>query len=449
MTWTSYRSPGFWDEMFDERGQPRESCAGVAAYLRTLGAGIADRQAAADVAVRTMGVTFTVYAEAGNIDRAWPFDVIPRVISTTEWDRVSDGLVQRLHALNLFIADLYGDQKIVADDVFPAEVLAKSVNFRPECVGVEPPQGLWAHICGSDLVRDADGTFYVLEDNLRVPSGISYVLENRLVTKRVFADLFRDLDIHPVDSYPTHLLRLLASLSTRPGEAPVIAVLTPGVFNSAYFEHSFLAQQMGAALVEGGDLVVDERDVVHMRTVDGLVRVDVLYRRIDDLFCDPEAFLPDSTLGVPGLMRAWRAGNVGLANAPGAGVADDKVLYAYVPELIRYYLAEEPILPNVPTYTTYKDDDRRYVLDHLEELVVKPANESGGYGVVRRPPLHCGGARGPSPRWSRPTRATTSPSRRSACPRLRRSATGRSPPAMSTSGRSPSPASTPTSPRAA
>jgi uncharacterized circularly permuted ATP-grasp superfamily protein len=383
--WNDYASPGCFDEMFDPSGRPRPGCDGVVAHLAGLGAELLDRQKAADLAVRAMGITFTVYDESGNIDRPWPFDVIPRVISTDEWDRTTEGLVQRLRALNLFIGDLYAEQRIVADGVFPASLLDDSVNFRPQCVGITPPGGVWAHICGSDLVRDVDGTLYVLEDNLRVPSGVSYMLENRQVTKRVLADLFRDLDIHPVDSYPNRLHDLLAALSPRPGHTPVICVLTPGVFNSAYFEHAYLAQQMGAHLVEGSDLVVDDRDVVHMRTVDGLVRVDVIYRRIDDAFLDPEAFRADSVVGTPGLMRAWRAGTVAIANAPGAGVADDKVVYAYVPEIIRYYLGEEPMIANVPTYRCLDVEHRAYVLDHLEELVVKPANESGGYGVFIGP----------------------------------------------------------------
>jgi uncharacterized circularly permuted ATP-grasp superfamily protein len=378
--WDRYNSPGCWDELLVE-GQPRAACEGVVRYLMSLGEELNGRQEAAEVAIRSMGITFTVYSEAANIDRAWPFDVIPRVISTQEWEGISAGLVQRLSALNLFIDDLYGDAKVVADGVFPAELLASSANYRPECEGVRPPQGVWAHICGSDLVRDADGTVYVLEDNLRVPSGVSYMLENRQVTKRVFADLFRDLDIHPVDSYPNKLAGLLAALSPRPGDTPVIAVLTPGIYNSAYFEHASLAQQMGAHLVEGKDLVVDKDDCVYVRTVDGFVRVDVIYRRVDDLFLDPEVFKPDSTLGVRGLMRAWRAGNVALANAPGAGVADDKVVYSFVPALIRYYLDEEPMIPNVPTWLCSDDADRSYVLSHLDEIVVKPADGSGGYGV--------------------------------------------------------------------
>jgi uncharacterized circularly permuted ATP-grasp superfamily protein len=362
-------------------GLARDACGGVVDYLTSLGDKILERQQAAEVAIKAMGITFTVYTEAGNIDRAWPFDVIPRVISTQEWQKISDGLTQRLTALNLFIDDLYGVAKVVKDGVFPAEVLAKSVNYREQCVGVRPANGVWAHVCGSDLVRDADGTVYVLEDNLRVPSGVSYMLENRQVTKRVFADLFRDLDIHPVDAYPNRLAALLAALSPRPGVTPVVAVLTPGVFNSAYFEHAYLAQQMGAELVEGSDLVVEDDECVYLRTVGGLVQVDVIYRRVDDLFLDPEVFRADSALGVPGLMRAWRAGNVALANAPGAGVADDKVVYAFVPELIRYYLGEDPLLPNVPTFLCHDDRQRSHVLANLDELVVKPANESGGYGV--------------------------------------------------------------------
>lgn len=381
MNWTDYSSPGCWDEMIAPDGTSRVACGGVVDYLTELGDELVERQKSAEVAIRTMGVTFTVYSEGANIDRAWPFDVIPRVISTQEWQQVTDGLVQRLTALNQFIGDLYGEAKIVADGVFPAELLESSTNFRPECIGAEPVHGLWAHVCGSDLVRDVDGIVYVLEDNLRVPSGVSYLLENRQVTKAVFADLFHDLDIHPVDSYPNRLHGLLASLSPRRGELPVIAVLTPGVHNAAYFEHAYLAQEMGAHLVEGADLVVDEDDQVQMLTVDGLVQVDVIYRRIDDLFLDPEVFRKDSVLGVPGIMRAWRAGKVAIANAPGGGVADDKVVYAYVLEIIRYYLGEDPLVPNVPTYSCFDDRQRSHVVANLEDLVVKPANESGGYGV--------------------------------------------------------------------
>ena len=372
-----------WDELVTADGAARPAAALLMAQLAELGlAELQERQVRADLDILTMGITFTVYADGRGIDRAWPFDVIPRVIDAEEWRKVEAGLVQRLSALNHFIDDVYNDQHVVRDGVFPAELLTGSVNFRPECRGVRPAFGVWAHICGSDLVRDADGTLYVLEDNLRVPSGVSYVLENRQISKRAFADLFARQSILPVDAYTDELYKLLSSLSSPDVAQPKVVVLTPGVFNSAYFEHSFLAQRMGVELVEGSDLVVDDDDVVSMRTIAGLQRVDVIYRRIDDMFLDPEAFRADSVIGVPGLMRAWRAGNVAIANAPGAGVADDKVVYAWVPELIRYYLGEVPLLASVPTYRCHYEDERRYVLDHLRELVVKPANESGGYGLL-------------------------------------------------------------------
>jgi uncharacterized circularly permuted ATP-grasp superfamily protein len=264
-------------------------------------------------------------------------------------------------------------------------VLAKSKNFRPQCVGMQPPYGAWAHICGTDLVRDKDGTLYVLEDNLRVPSGVSYMIENRMLTKRVLPELFADQEILPVDDYTERLFEMLASLSPRQQDKPEIVVLTPGIYNSAYFEHAFLAREMGVELVEGSDLVVGDDDCVYMRTIDGLSRVDVIYRRIDDLFLDPATFNPDSTLGVRGLMRAWHHGNVALVNAPGCGVADDKAVYAFVPAMIKYYLGEEPILPNVPTFLCIDDTQRQHVLENLDKLVVKPANESGGYGMLIGP----------------------------------------------------------------
>ncbi|MGI9018160.1 MAG: circularly permuted type 2 ATP-grasp protein [Euzebya sp.] len=379
--WSGYDSVGCWDEMIVSGGGARPGCGPVARILDSLGEGLLQRQAAADVAIQAMGITFTVYSEGENIDRSWPFDIIPRVITTHEWEKVSAGLIQRLDAMNRFIDDLYHDRRIIAEGIVPEEVLASSTNFRPECVGASPKGGVWAHISGSDLVRDAAGTMYVLEDNLRVPSGVSYMLENRAVTKRVLAEAFFDLDIHPVDSYPNELRNMLADLSPRDVDQPVICVLTPGVFNSAYFEHAFLAQEMGAYLVEGNDLMVDGDDCVYMRTVDGPVRVDVIYRRVDDAFLDPDAFLKDSALGVAGLMRAWHAGNVALANAPGAGVADDKVIYAYVPDIIRFYLDADPLIPNVPTFLCADVAQRSHVLANLDDLVVKPANESGGYGL--------------------------------------------------------------------
>ncbi|MDX5364451.1 MAG: circularly permuted type 2 ATP-grasp protein, partial [Pseudazoarcus pumilus] len=368
------------------RGKPRPAAKMLTDYLAGLDADeIQARKKAAELAIVEMGISFTVYSEGENIDRAWPFDIIPRVIPRKEWRQVEAGLTQRLTALNLFIQDLYNEQRIVRDKVLPEYVLAQSKNFREQCRGFTPPLGVWAHICGSDLVRDGDGTIYVLEDNLRVPSGVSYMIENRHVTKRVFPELFENTSILPVDEYPSQLFDMLAALSPRPQDYPNVVVLTPGIFNSAYFEHSYLAQRMGAQLVEGADLVVSEDDCVYMRTIGGLERVDVIYRRIDDEFIDPEAFRPDSMLGVRGLMRAWRAGNVAIANAPGAGVADDKVMYAFVPAMIKYYLDQDPIIPNVPTYLCVDKKDRDYVIANLDQLVVKPANESGGYGMLVGP----------------------------------------------------------------
>jgi uncharacterized circularly permuted ATP-grasp superfamily protein len=383
---SEYADNTAYDELLESGLLPRPAARPLFNYLNSLDqAELAARHRAVDATIKAMGITFTVYSEAGNIDRAWPLDPIPRVMARAEWERIQNGLKQRLSALNLFINDLYNEQRIVKDGVFPPEVLAGSGNFRPQCAGVTPRFGVWAHICGTDLVRDRDGTMYVLEDNLRVPSGVSYMLENRQIMKRIFPEVFRTTHILPVDDYPIQLYETLAALSPRLGEQPVIAVLTPGIYNSAYFEHSYLAQQMGAYLVEGSDLVVGSDNVAYLKSISGLQRVDVIYRRIDDGFLDPEVFRPDSTLGVRGLMRAWQSGKVGIANAPGAGVADDKVVYAFVPQIIRYYLDQEPILDNVPSYLCMYDDQRDHVLANLDKLVVKPANESGGYGMLIGP----------------------------------------------------------------
>jgi uncharacterized circularly permuted ATP-grasp superfamily protein len=386
LEFSSYRASGFYDELFDAQAVPRPWARMLIEHLSGLNAAELNQQrAAVDAAIMTMGITFTVYSDGANIDRGWPFDIIPRVMPNEEWRRIDAGLKQRLTALNLFIDDLYNRRAIVKDGVLPAAVVASSRNFRPECVGQTPRLGVWAHVCGTDLVRDRDGTIFVLEDNLRVPSGVSYMLENRLLMKRMFPELFEVCEILPVDDYAARLYDTLAALSPRPGERPVVVVLTPGIYNSAYFEHSYLAQQMGAVLVEGSDLIVAADDCVYTKTIDGLHRVDVIYRRIDDDFLDPEVFRPDSTLGVRGLMRAWRRGNVGIANAPGAGVADDKVVYTFVPKIIRYYLGEDPIIPNVPSYLCMDASDCDYVLANLDKLVVKPANESGGYGMLMGP----------------------------------------------------------------
>jgi uncharacterized circularly permuted ATP-grasp superfamily protein len=372
------------DELLDDEGTARPVARDLIELLDRLGIDeLRERQRMSDLEILTMGISFTIYSDGENIDRAWPFDIIPRLIDGEEWGEVERGLTQRLRALNMFIDDIYNDQRIVTAGVFPLELMEQAPNFRQECCGVHPRFGVWAHISGSDLVRAGDGKFYVLEDNLRVPSGVSYVLENRVVAKRTFPELFERHLIRPVDAYTDELKKLLTSLAPHGRRNPMIVVLTPGIFNSAYFEHSFLAQRMGAELVEGADLVVNNDDeCVYMKTVQGLERVDVIYRRIDDLFLDPEVFLADSMLGVPGLMRAWKAGNVGIANAPGAGVADDKCVYAWVPDMIRFYLGEEPLIANVPTYRCMYVEECDYVLAHLHELVLKPANESGGYGIV-------------------------------------------------------------------
>ncbi len=381
----SYQPGPGYDEIVEPGGSARPTAEGLWRHLSELGLeSLLERQQAADREIRTIGVTYQTYEGDVAVDRPWPFDVIPRVLPASEWARVRQGLVQRLRALNLFIDDVYHDQRAVQAGIVPADLVTGSPNFRPECMGVDPPGGVWAPICGSDLVRGEDGTFYVLEDNLRVPSGVSYLLENRMVAKRVLPELFRAYSIEPVDTYIGKLSSILASLVPSRRE-PTVVVLTPGICNAAYFEHAFLAQQLGVELVTGSDLVVLDDDTVCMRTVGGLERVDVIYRRVDELFLDPEWFRRDSLVGTPGLMRAWRAGNVALVSAPGAGVADDKAVYSFVPEMIRYFLDEDPILPNVPTWRCGDPDDCQFVLAHLDALVVKPANESGGYGVVIGP----------------------------------------------------------------
>ena len=384
--WKNYDPGEFYDELISTPGYARAPARNLTSWLRSLShEELQVRKLDAELAIIDKGVTFTVYSDGENIDRAWPFDIIPRIMPIREWRIIEAGLKQRLQALNLFIDDLYHDQKIISDGIIPKSLIAQSKGFRKECIGISPAHGVWAHICGSDLVRDSDGTVYVLEDNLRVPSGVSYMIENREVTKRVLPELFENNNILPVDDYPEQLLKMLQSIASGRRRQPEVVVLTPGIYNSAYFEHAFLARSMGAELVEGADLMVDKDDFVYMKTIQGPARVDVIYRRIDDLYLDPEVFLAESEIGVPGLMRAWRKGNVALANAPGCGVADDKVVYAYVPEIISYYLDEEPLLPNVPTYRCNNSQQREYVMENIESMVIKPANESGGYGMLVGP----------------------------------------------------------------
>jgi uncharacterized circularly permuted ATP-grasp superfamily protein len=376
---------GFYDELFLDKNQPRPEGRPLVDRIHALPEGeLLLRQEAAQKAMYKLGATFNVYGADGAEDRIFPFDVIPRIVAVAEWEYLERGLKQRIHALNLFIDDIYHDQRIVADGKIPLALIQSATGFLKPCIGLNPPKGVWCHITGTDLVRDRDGKWYVLEDNMRCPSGISYVLENRRVMKNTFPQVFAKMRIQPVDEYPSHLLETLLHLVPDHVENPTVVVLTPGIYNSAYFEHSFLAQQMGIELVEGQDLVVVD-GYLQMRTTKGLQRVDVIYRRIDDTFLDPTVFEADSMLGVPGLMEVYEGGRVAIANAPGTGVADDKVIYAYVPEMIRYYLGEEPILSNVPTYLCWQPKDMTYVLENLEKLVVKSANEAGGYGMLVGP----------------------------------------------------------------
>lgn len=371
------------DEFVAEGGVPRHAALADALSQVSL-AELTDRQRFAERTLREKGITFAVYGHEEGTEKVWPFDLIPRVISQSEWRGLEAGLKQRIRALNLFLDDIYGPQQILKDRVVPRELILSAKTYRPQCQGFRPPRGVWTHVTGTDLVRHKDGKFYVLEDNLRCPSGVSYVLENRELMKRVLPEAFQGTAIAPVEDYPEQLLDTLLQTAPDGASNPTAALLTPGIYNSAYFEHSFLAQQMGIELVTGADLFVQD-GYVQMRTTKGPARVDVLYRRIDDDFLDPRVFRPDSLLGVPGLMEVYRAGRLTLANAPGTGVADDKAVYAYVPRIIEYYLTEEVLLPNVPTYVCSEEDARQYVLEHLDELVVKPTNESGGYGILMGP----------------------------------------------------------------
>jgi uncharacterized circularly permuted ATP-grasp superfamily protein len=385
MNFDTYDPEGFYDELILKTGCPRDFAKLLTQRLGDMDdADLIKRQKAAEAVLLQMGITFTVYGEAQGTERIFPFDIVPRIVEAKEWEHIERGLRQRIYALNQFVDDLYHDQKIIKDKIIPEHVIRSGKAYRPECADLNPQRGIWCHITGLDLVRDGNGEIYVLEDNLRVPSGVSYVLENRAVLKRTFPEVFQAMHVRPVEDYPNRLLETLQFLAPASLSHPNVVVLTPGMYNSAYYEHSFLAQQMGVELVEGRDLIV-ENGFVFMRTTKGMERVDVIYRRVDDDFLDPKVFRKDSLLGVPGVMDAYRQGHVALANAPGTGVADDKVVYAYVPQIIKYYLGEDPILPNVPTYLCWDEKDRNYVLENLDKLVVKPANESGGKGMLVGP----------------------------------------------------------------
>ena len=380
-----YQRGAAYDEAISETGEPREHYRALAETCGSLTPeALVRRQRAADLFFLHRGTTFTVYGERTGIDRIFPFDSVPRVIPAEEWTQIEQGLKQRLHALNLFLHDLYHQQRILKDGVVPLDLVYGARHFRRECIGMPVPRDIYVHICGTDLIRDRDGRYLVLEDNLRSPSGVSYVLENRLAMQRVFPELFDGYDVRPVRDYSSELRHVLNYIAPSGGDEPVAVLLTPGVYNSAYFEHTYLAKQMGIELVEGTDLVVDD-DVVYMRTTRGLQRVDVIYRRVDDDFIDPLVFRPDSLLGVAGLVNAYRSGNVALANALGTGVADDKAVYAFTPQIIQYYLQQDPILPIVETYIPTDNRTLDHVLSNLERMVVKRVDESGGYGMLMGP----------------------------------------------------------------
>lgn len=378
-----YQLEGFFDEMFQADLCVRPHYEGLKERIEgiewnTLGG----LQNATDTAQRLLGMTFNVYHDSQGVERILHLDILPRIISGHEWDALADGLKQRITALNLFITDIYNDQKVLKDKIIPADLVLSSACYLKQCVGLKPPVNVWSHISGTDLIRGADGHFNVLEDNLRCPSGVSYMLENREILKRTFPELFERLKVRPINNYSHHLRDMLESL-TEVSPATIV-VLTPGIYNSAYFEHAYLAQQMGAELVEGRDLVVKD-DFVYMITTKGLQKVDVIYRRVDDDFIDPLVFNKNSLLGTPGLFKAYLKGNVVLVNAPGAGVADDKAVYAYIPRIIKYYMGEEPLLQNIKTYICAEESDKKYVLEHIGELVIKQTDGSGGYGMLIGP----------------------------------------------------------------
>ena len=387
-TFREYEVGDFYDEMFSSPGVVRPHYQALLDRFSEMADGDIERkQALATDTFLNQGVTFTVYSDTQGTERIFPFDLIPRIIPRHEWEHVERGLVQRIKALNLFLHDLYHEQRIIKEGVIPEEVVLSGKHFRKEFVGFDVPKDVYIHICGSDLIRDRDGNYLVLEDNGRCPSGVSYVLENRQVMKRVFPKLFTRNKVRPVDDYAQELLNLLryvAPANCPHPDDPTVVLLTPGIYNSAYFEHSYLARSMGIEIVVGQDLFVENR-VVFMKTTKGPKRVDVIYRRIDDDFIDPTVFRKDSVLGVPGIVEAYRCGNVNLANAIGTGIADDKVMYYFVPKMIKFYLGEDPILPNVETYLTMFEQDRKYVLENIANLVVKSANESGGYGMLIGP----------------------------------------------------------------
>ncbi len=374
-----------YDEVFEADGRPRSHYAPLISIMDSLTPeDVERRERLQKLALMNQGITFTVYGEKEGLERIFPFDFVPRIIPAGEWKTIQDGLVQRITTLNLFLLDVYHEQRCLKDRVVPPELVLSRKEFKRELLGLTPPRKVFTHVVGTDLIRSQTGEYLVLEDNCRCPSGVSYVLENRALLNRVFPEFFASYPVRPVKEYPTLLLDALRFVAPRPSQSPVVVVLSPGIHNSAYFEHSFLAREMGVPLVEGRDLLV-EGNHVFMRRTHGKRQIDVIYRRIDDEFLDPLTFRRDSLLGVPGLVNVYREGNVALANAPGAGVADDKAVYAFMPELIKYYLAEEPLLAQVPTYVGFRPEDFRYMTEHLDELVVKTTGDAGGYGMLMGP----------------------------------------------------------------
>jgi uncharacterized circularly permuted ATP-grasp superfamily protein len=371
-----------WDEMFSSEGV-RNSYKNVLDTLQSLSPeNLEQKQKQAADFFMNQGITFTVYSDDNQgIERIFPFDIIPRIITQKDWNEVETGIAQRLKALNLFLEDIYNEQQIIKEGIIPASLISSCPHYIQEVHGIKIPHDIHIHIAGIDLIRGAKGEFYVLEDNLRCPSGVSYMLENREITKRIFSKMFTSNEVSMVANYPMILHNILVSLSRRNVSNPNVVLLTPGIYNSAYYEHTFLARQMGIPLVEGRDLVVNNTKV-YMKTTSGLQQVDVIYRRLDDEYLDPLVFKPDSALGVPGLISAYKMGNVALVNAVGNGVADDKAVYAYVPDMIKYYLNEEPILKNVPTYQMENKDERELVFANMENMVIKETNQSGGYGMI-------------------------------------------------------------------
>jgi uncharacterized circularly permuted ATP-grasp superfamily protein len=379
----NYNLDNFYDEMFNKDGSVRDGYSIFKEESEKLSyEDMLNRQHAAERSLMAMGITFNVYTEDQGTERIMPVDIIPRIVEKEEWDHLEKGLIQRITALNMFLDDIYNDQNILNDGIVPRELIESSKCFLKPCLGLKPPKGIWIHITGTDLIKGDDGKFMVLEDNLRCPSGVSYMLENRELIKRTFPEIINRNRVRPVSDYPNKLLDMLQFISKK--DNPTVCVLSPGIYNSAYFEHSYLAQQMGVDLVDARDLVVDG-GFVKLRTTKGFQVVDVIYRRIDDTYLDPLAFNPHSLIGIPGIFEVYKNGNVALANAPGTGIADDKVIYAYVPRIIKYYLGQEAILPNVPTYICGEEADRNYVLENIDKLVVKEANEAGGYGMLIGP----------------------------------------------------------------